>query len=282
VPPQDAARRNDEFVLWFGVGFGLLLLLRHPGVAAMTLLAVNALIGSSWRTIAPAARKHRFMVVRFLSVGGPLLIFYLYYRETAIVLNKPDLIWHDRVMQGLDRALGGGPASMPNLGELLALGYMTYVPLLLTALLVLWLRSGDAVAPTLLVHRICLSWAICYVVFVVYPVLGPRLLDVTFQEGRLGEGPFTALALYNQRYGMLRGAAFPSAHVAATTVVMSALWPVGPAFWLMSLPALIIPIAAYLLGYHYLTDILVGAVIGGAVVLLDTKCRDETRQEWSS
>jgi membrane-associated phospholipid phosphatase len=121
-----------------------------------------------------------------------------------------------------------------------------------------------------MVRRICIAWGICYLVFVLVPVMGPRLLYPDFQVDRIGNGPFSAIARLNQDEGMLRGAAFPSAHLAATAVATwsSRCWRKA-LFWSVLPVAASIAFGAVYLGYHYITDVVAGVLVAVVAVLTD-------------
>jgi membrane-associated phospholipid phosphatase len=252
---------TERFTAGYGLGFGVLISAIGPVGPGLIVASANVLVAAFVLAILPRLRASERIATAFLGQILPLLVFYLFYRECAVVLSQPGVAWQDLTVETVDRALIGPiPASHAAIGEWLALGYMTYVPVLVTAALILAWRARSPAGAQEVVRPICIVWGVCYGVFVLFPVLGPRLADPTFQLGRLGTGPFSTLAVTNQRFGMLRGAAFPSAHVAATVAALLAVRR-GTAFWLLLPIGLSIPIAAVYLGYHYVSDVIVGAGI---------------------
>jgi membrane-associated phospholipid phosphatase len=242
------------------VGLGLLLLNLGLGLAASAVL--------------PRLRA-RTGVSRFFGVALPLLVFFVFYREAAVALSQPDITWMDGRVARAELRLweAATPArASAALGEVLALAYMSYVPLLIAVTVVL-LRSPDQESrrpAETFVRRVCLSWAICYVVFLLVPVQGPRFAFPGLQEPRMGTGPFSAIAHWNQEYGMLRGAAFPSAHIAATTVALWSAWRWERSSFRWFLPVgVTLSIGALYLGYHYVADVLGGIVVGVLAIAID-------------
>jgi membrane-associated phospholipid phosphatase len=108
------------------------------------------------------------------------------------------------------------------------------------------------------------------VLFLAYPVLGPRQLTPGLQIERLGGGRVEPLALAYQNTLLLKGAAFPSAHVAATVAVLLGIWTWRRAFfWVAALLGFSIIIATVYLGYHYVLDVGAGALIGAVAFRFD-------------
>ena len=241
-------------------GFALLLLNLGVGLVALTAL--------------PRLRA-RGGLSRFLGVTLPLIVFYLYYRETAVVLSQPDIAWLDRLVAGVElrawESIASDPRS-PVLGELFALAYMSYVPLLLVVAVGLLRHPdrGPMGQAERFVRRVCLSWGICYILFLAVPVLGPRFAFAGLQEPRMGTGPFSVIARLNQDHGMVRGAAFPSAHVAATVIALWSVWCSKRSwFWWLLPVGAGLAIGAVYLGYHYVIDVLAGIFIGGVAIGID-------------
>lgn len=266
---QPTANPTERFTIGYGVAFGLLLASVGPTVPGLVATGVNLLLAGAAYRYLPRLRASAVGPIAFLGDTLPLLVFYLFYRECALVLNQPGVVWRDSVFKAFEpAALDAIPTGNLSMGEWLAFGYMAYVPLLLLSAAVLGQRDSARRDAQRMIRQICYAWGACYAVFVLFPVLGPRLVNPAFQGTRMGTGPFSELALANQRWGMLRGASFPSAHVAATAVALIAIRG-GRAFWSLLPLGALIPIAAVYLGYHYVTDVAVGAATGAVAVALD-------------
>ena len=264
----------DWFTLAYGSAFAILIgVLAGTLPTGFVLLLLNGGIALVAFVLLPKLRiGHR--VLRFFGVTLPLLVFYLYYRETMLVLQLPDIVWRDPQVAIVEMALWEKLAPIsrsPAVGEILALAYMSYVPLLLFVAAVMLGQSGGPDHPAeTMVRRVCFAWGICYAVFVFVPVLGPRLLFPDLQDLRIGNGPFSAIARLNQELGMLHGAAFPSAHIAATVVATWSAWCWRRVLFWGILPVSIgITAGAICLGYHYLTDVFAGAFVAVTAVFLD-------------
>jgi membrane-associated phospholipid phosphatase len=242
--------------------------------AGLGLAALNLAVAVLSLALMPRMRAGRG-AARFLGVTLPLFVFYLFFKEAGLALSRPGIVWLDSIVArpeiGWWTAAGTDPGSAL-LGELLAAAYMSYIPLLVTVAVVLVAlpeRGSRAPAETF-VRRVCIAWAICYVLYLIIPVLGPRFVYVGYQPPRMGPGPISALAQYNQDHGMLRGAAFPSAHVAATAVAVWSAWRWRRAVFPFVFPmSVALVIGAVYLGYHYVVDVLAGLLVAALATSTD-------------
>lgn len=266
----------DRFTALFGVGFGVLVwLVADPGGWAAWVPFGNLVVAGLTIFLLPRLRNHPVGGIGFLGEVLPLLIFYLYYLEAGLALGSSGIHWQDAQIIAFERGASAAIPTLgiPFLGPLLALAYVGYIPLLGIGCVGLSAAGprGPVSPAQSAVRAIVMAWAICFVLYLLVPVLGPRLMTPGLQESRLGEGLVAQLAFLHQDHTMLRGGAFPSAHVAATVIVMLALWRWRRSLaWLCAPVALGIGLGAAYLGYHYLTDLVVGALIGAVVFRADT------------
>ena len=98
------------------------------------------------------------------------------------------------------------------------------------------------------------------------PVEGPRY--VWGASPTVPDGPIRRLTLHILAAGSSRGAAFPSSHMAVMVVqtVMAFRWQRRMAWALAGVTALV-GLGAVYGGFHYAVDMIVGAVLGGAIGL---------------
>lgn len=106
-----------------------------------------------------------------------------------------------------------------------------------------------------------LAFVLCYAVFALWPVAGPRYLWPPAPT--LPDGPVRGLVLALLEAGSSRGTAFPSSHVAvsvAQTVALARLAP--PLAWPVAVATAGLAVGAVLGGFHWGVDVLAGAVVG--------------------
>ncbi len=272
------ADRDDPvyaIMIVFGIGYASMIgamtgqLAVGFGLVALNLVAVAAALA-----VMPPMRARRG-AARFLGVTLPLFVFYLFFKEAGLALGRPEVEWLDAVVAAPEIAWWestGAEPGPPLLGELLAAAYMAYVPILaVVAVALVRLPEQGARAPAeTFTRRVCIAWAVCYVLYLLIPVLGPRLAYPAYQAPRIGNGPASALARVNQDHGMLHGAAFPSAHMAATAVATWSAWRWRRRLFRFVLPVSVaLAVGAVYLGYHYVVDILAGLLVAAFAIGVD-------------
>lgn len=259
---------TERFTATFGVAVAAAVISLDGLTVGLATLAVNLGAAAIVFFVLPRVRGQPSATTRFLGHTFPLLIFFLFYKQCGMILSRPGVNWRDASLERMEGMLEGVFPDIPSgAGELLSAAYMSYIPFVIAAAMLVF--RGDAHSRELetLVRRICLAWAVCFTAFVVFPVLGPRFVDAPAQEALLGTGPFGAMALLNQRYGMLHGGAFPSAHIAASVIALGALTPWQRVLFLPLVLAIFVSVVA--LRYHYRIDVVAGIAVGLSAIALD-------------
>ena len=145
------------------------------------------------------------------------------------------------------------------LSELLHLCYISYYALVYVPPALLWLRGRRReFAETVL--ALVVVYAICFVVYAIFPVDGPRYLN---GPSMAPDGPIRDLVMRVLASASSRGTAFPSSHVAASVVAaICALRFQGRLGWLVTALAVGLGLGAVYGGYHYGVDVAAGVVAG--------------------
>ena len=183
----------------------------------------------------------------------------------------PDQAYHDAAVQRWEAALFGtqpsqrlaGRLPFVSLSELLHAGYLAYYLAIFIPPLALFVhRERRAFAQT--VAAVTITYTICWVIFTVVPVEGPRY--AWGANPTVPDGPIRRLTLHILAAGSSRGAAFPSSHMAVMVVqtVMAFRWQRRMA-WALTAVTLLVGIGAVYGGFHYAVDMIVGAGLGGAI-----------------
>lgn len=232
-------------------------LLAHLLLLAASVIAARRLGSGAWRVVGDWL---------------PLAAIPALYGALPIVMagvSGGDATYHDGLVQRWERALFGDPsrtlaAAFPGrlLSESVHLAYLSYYALIYVPPLLLYARRRmddfHRVATALL-----LTFVVCFAVFAVFPVQGPRYLGTAPAP----DGPVRSLVLALLESGSSRGAAFPSSHV-AVAVVQTALAVLRRAR-LAAVYAVLtagLTFGAVYGGFHYAVDALAGAVL--ALVLV--------------
>lgn len=203
----------------------------------------------------------------------PLIAAPLLYAEIPALIAALGSQYRDAAIQGLELALFGMQpsqrfsADFPSmaLSEVLHAGYLTYYPAIFVPPLLLYLR-GERQGFSQTVVALTVTYLVCWVVFAITPVEGPRYL--WGPAGAAPDGPMHDLATAILATGSSRGAAFPSSHMAVMTAqtILAVRWQRGTSFVLAVL-SLLVGFGAVYGGFHYATDMIAGALLGAMIAV---------------
>lgn len=205
----------------------------------------------------------------------PLVVVPLLYSELDL-LNAS--VWDGRffdalILEAEQRLFGGQPSatlarSAPwlALSEFLHGSYISYYALIFVPPLVLYLRGARREFHGML-RPLVLAFLLHYLVFIYFPVQGPRYLFPA-PGGDIAGGPMYRLAHAILESGSSRGAAFPSSHMAIGVVQTVATFRFLPrAAPVVLIATLGLGVGAVYGGFHYAIDMIVGAVTGLAIAV---------------
>lgn len=202
----------------------------------------------------------------------PLLALPFLYWEIPFLNQGWSTGYHDPLVAGWEAALFGSPATelagrlpYPLLSEALHLAYVAYYPIIVLPPAILFFQ-GRHRAFVRSVLALMASATACYVVFVYFPVQGPRYFGAP--EG-VPDGPVRRLTLAILEGGSSRGAAFPSSHMAITAAqAVATLVFLRPVGIVVALIGAGLGVGAVYGGFHYAVDMVVGLVGGVATATL--------------
>ncbi len=209
---------------------------------------------------------------RFLGDWYPMLVLAALYAEIG-VLTLDAGFQNDLAIQRLETAVFGSQISyrwirempLPWLSSVLHTCYLTYYVILYGAPLGLWFSGRrDAARHTIL--GVMVTFYLCYVVFLFFPVAGPRYAFALAHNAATEVWParFTQWLLDR---GDSWGAAFPSSHVAASVVAAGfALRYWRPLGIVLLLPTVGLVIGVVYGQFHYGVDALSGLLLGGIML----------------
>jgi membrane-associated phospholipid phosphatase len=156
--------------------------------------------------------------------------------------------------------------------EFLEFGYFAFYPLYPVVGGVFWAwneQPAFAGAFRRLTDSLSVGYVICYAAYLLFPVRSPANLAGVQQIGSAHPGLFQHLVRGVQNQAGVHGNAFPSSHIMLTFVVLIFAYRYVPrvAPWLL-MPILLMCVAAVYDGYHYASDVVVGAMVGMVVSLV--------------
>jgi len=234
------------------------LLTAHALIAALVLLAPRA------RNSGP--------VGRFLGDWYPMLLLPALYGEIG-VLTLSAGFQNDLLIQRLETWVFGSQISYRWIREspdvvvswLLHACYLAYYPILCASPLALWMGGRrDASRHTIL--AVMATFYLCYIVFLFFPVAGPRYAFDAAHNAATDVWPARVAAWLLDR-GDSWGAAFPSSHVAAAVVATGMALRYWRVVGLILLPFTIGLTLAVVYGqFHYAVDSLTGLLVAALML----------------
>ncbi len=269
---QVVARRNPTFLTGaiYLVVTAPFLVIGAPSVSRWLLLAAHLVASAALLTCARRFDPDRATWVDWI----PLLAIPLIYAEIQI-LNRWVGTYFDPVVQGWEASVFpsnpsrtfAGAFPFQAVSEAVHLGYLSYYPLIYLPQLRDFVQ-GRARRFHQMMFALVATFAVCYLLFVVFPVQGPRYLWTPDAPA----GPARALTLALLESGSSRGAAFPSSHVAVATVQAFSV-----VRYRMAEAWLVVPLAGLLTvgtvygGFHYAVDASAGIAVGLIVGVLSLR-----------
>jgi len=265
---------------YLGLSSGLVALfaenLVHPfrlvaleGLVAATILALALvearsadkarLRGQSWAT--------RFW--HFWRYWYPHLFFLFCFEELGQLVHLVDSRWQDPALIAFDRWLTGvHPAiwleqfSSPARNDFFQFAYITYFTYLLIVGGILYYRREWRAYWSVMTYSV-VGYTIGYVIAIFFPIESPWFSMAGTWRGELHGGPFTTAINFIEHFGRVRGAAFPSEHVAGSVAALWGAWRYRRwLFWVLT-PLVISMCVSTIWGrYHYIADVFAGLVTG--------------------
>jgi len=258
-------------------------------VTAIYFLWLNVMIAAFHRNIPHAARFFSIHLALLLAIGAlawatsisshpllrfarhwyPLPLFIFSFEELEYLVHMIFPGWFDRYLIQFDFNFAGVHPSVwlaqfatPALTDFMQFAYMTYF-LYLVILPAILLISRDRLAFWTVMVSTAIAHDSVYAISILFPVESPYFSLAAIQTKPLVGGFFTATIALIEHFGRVHGAAFPSAHVAGSTVAVLAARRYRPWLFWVFLPFYVSMCAATVYGrYHYVADVLAGMAVG--------------------
>lgn len=210
-------------------------------------------------------------LLRFARVAYPVLLTPLLYSELDLLNQLHVQGYLDPTVQAWEEALFGAQLSVVWaeaqpwrwLSELMHLGYFSYYLLIPISAVLVYRRAGP---PEL--HRFTLitglGFFVCYVIFTLFPVAGPRYLYEQL-AGTPARALFFEAVHAIAEQGSSKGTAFPSSHVSGTVAAWLATRRVAPTWFRVAAAFVLLLTLGTVYGrFHYAVDALAGLAVGAA------------------
>jgi membrane-associated phospholipid phosphatase len=199
----------------------------------------------------------------------PHLFFLFCFEELGRLVHLVSPEWQDARLIAFDHWLMGvHPAvwleqfATPARNDFMQLAYLTYFVYLLVLGGILYYREDWRGYWSVMTYS-AVGYAIGYLIAICFPIESPWYSMAGWWHGELHGGPFTATINFIEHFGRVRGAAFPSEHVAGSVAALWGAWRHRRWLAWVMLPLVICMCAATVWGrYHYVADVFGGMVTG--------------------
>ncbi|HEX9344760.1 MAG TPA: phosphatase PAP2 family protein [Candidatus Acidoferrum sp.] len=199
----------------------------------------------------------------------PHLFFLFCFEELGKLVHLVTPGWQDAKLIAADYWLAGVHPTVwleqfatPARNDFMQFAYLTYFTYLLVLGGVLYYRRDWRGYWSVMTYS-AVGYAIGYLIAIFFPIESPWFSMVGAWHGSLQGGPITATINFIEHFGRVRGAAFPSEHVAGSVAALWGAWRHRRwLFWAM-LPLVTCMCVSTIWGrYHYVVDVFGGIVTG--------------------
>src|SRR6266478_3072553 len=173
---------------------------------------------------------HSMKFWRFWRHWYPHLFFLFCFEELAKLVHLVTPGWKDAKLIAADYLLTGVHPTVwleqfatPGRNDFMQFAYLTYFTYLLVVGGVLYYRRDSRGYWSVMTYSAA-GYAIGYVIAIFFPIESPWFSMAGVWHGPLQGGPFTAAINYIEQFGRVRGAAFPSEHVAGSVTALWGAW----------------------------------------------------------
>jgi membrane-associated phospholipid phosphatase len=284
---------------WVALGYlalsGLLIALfaenvQHPvrllvlqSVVALAILALCLVADRSAARAAVSGERWTTRFWHFWRHWYPHLFFLFCFEELGKLVHLVHTGWEDAKLIAFDHWLTGvHPAlwleqfATPGRNDFFQFAYLTYFTYLLIVGGILYYRRDWRGYWAVMTYS-ALGYAMGYVIAMLFPIESPWFAMAGAWHGELHGGAATATINFIEHFGRVRGAAFPSEHVAGSIAALWGAWRHRRwLFWVL-LPLVMCMCVSTIWGrYHYVADVFAGLATGTLGFLMGTwmmRCR---------
>jgi membrane-associated phospholipid phosphatase len=266
--------------VYFGVSSVLIALfaehLRHPlrllGVRAIVVCVVLLLCWVQARSAERSRTNGESLAGQwwhFWRHWYPHLFFLFCFEELAQLMTLITPNWQDAKLIAFDYRITGVHPAMwleqfvtPGRNEFMQLAYLTYFVYLLVLGGILYFRREWKAYWSVMTYSM-VGYSIGYIIAMLFPIESPWFSMAGMWKAPLDGGPITATINFIEHYGRVRGAAFPSEHVAGSIAVLWGAWRFRRwLFWVMAPLVFLMCVSTIWGRYHYIADIFGGMFTG--------------------
>ena len=250
--------------------------LAHPvklfGAQALAATIIFALCRIEARVADNARLKGETFSVKFWHFWRhwyPHLFFLFCFEELGKLVHLVTPGWQDAKLIAADYWLTGVQPTVwleqfatPARNDFMQFAYLTYFTYLLVLGGVLYYRRDWRGYWSVMTYSAA-GYAIGYGIAIFFPIESPWFSMAGAWHGQLQGGPFTATINFIEHFGRVRGAAFPSEHVAGSVAALWGAWRHRRwLFWVMAPLVACMCVSTVWGRYHYVVDVFAGMLTG--------------------
>jgi len=260
-----------EWVTFAYLGWlNVLLALFHRNVAhAAQYFVIHCWIALGIICLAWAAAHSRNRALRFARDWYPLPLYIFFFEELQGLVHAIFPGWFDCWLIQFDFNFAGVHPSVwlarfsnPALNDFMQFAYLTYFLYLVLLPAILYAQKDRIAFWNVMVSTAIANYTV-YLIAVLFPIESPYHALAAMNTTPLTGGYFTTAIEFIERFGRVHGGAFPSAHVAGSTVAILASWRYRRWLFWACLPFFISMCVSTVYGrYHYIADVLAGIAVG--------------------
>src|SRR5580693_882803 len=259
---------------WATIGYlswmlALLCAYHHNLAHAARYFAIHVAIAVGIVCLAWFGARSENRAVQFTRHWYPLALYIFFFEELQGLVHAIYPNWFDRWLiqfdynfAGVDPAVWLARFATPALNDFMQFSYMTYFLYLVILPAILYIQKQRAAFWTVMVSTAIANYLV-YFIAVLFPIESPYHALAAMNTTPLSGGYFTTVIEFIERFGRVHGGAFPSAHVAGSTVAILASWRYRRWLFWVCLPFFVSMCVSTVYGrYHYIADVLAGIVVG--------------------
>ncbi len=250
--------------------------LAHPvklfGVQALVAGMILALCRVEARAAEHAERQGHTLSAKFWHFWRhwyPHLFFLFCFEELGKLVHLVTPGWQDAKLITADYMLTGVHPTVwleqfatPARNDFMQFAYLTYFTYLLVLGGTLYYRRDWRGYWSVMTYSAA-GYAIGYCIAIFFPIESPWFSMAGAWHGPLSGGPFTTTINFIEHFGRVRGAAFPSEHVAGSVAALWGAWRHRRwLFWVMAPMVTCMCVSTVWGRYHYVVDVFGGMVTG--------------------
>jgi len=233
-------------------------------ILALCLVEARVAKRAEWQGV-----THSMKFWHFWRHWYPHLFFLFCFEELGKLVHLVTPAWQDAKLITADYWLTGVHPTVwleqfatPARNDFMQFAYLTYFTYLLVLDGVLYYRRDWRGYWSVMTYS-AVGYGIGYGIAIFFPIESPWFSMAGAWHGSLQGGPFTAAINFIEHFGRVRGAAFPSEHVAGSVAALWGAWRHRRwLFWVMAPMVLCMCVSTVWGRYHYVVDVFGGMVTG--------------------